>query len=48
VTKHGFAIPLYSEPVKIGNKIWLTIHGRRPEVVAKRTMNTKKALYHVM
>ena len=35
----------YFKPVrKIGNKIWLTKHGRRP-VVAKRTMSTKKVLY---
>lgn len=35
----------YFEPVrKVGNKIWLTKHGRRP-VVAKRTMSTKKVLY---
>ena len=36
----------YFEPVrKVGNKIRLTKHGRRP-VVAKRTMSTKKVLYH--
>ncbi|XP_062582211.1 histone-lysine N-methyltransferase SETMAR-like [Saccostrea cucullata] len=35
----------YFEPVrKVGNKLWLTKHGRRP-VVAKRTMSTKKVLY---
>ena len=35
----------YFEPVrKVGNKIWLSKHGRRP-VVAKRTMSTKKVLY---
>lgn len=35
----------YFEPVrKVGNKLWLTKHSRRP-VVAKRTMSTKKVLY---
>ena len=33
------------EPIrKIGSKIWLTKHGRRP-VVAKRSVSTKKVLY---
>lgn len=37
----------YFEPVrKVGNKIWLTKHGRRP-VVAKKTMSTKKVLYAI-
>ncbi|XP_062593106.1 histone-lysine N-methyltransferase SETMAR-like [Saccostrea cucullata] len=35
----------YFEPVrKVGNKLWLTKHGRRP-VVAKRTMSIKNVLY---
>ena len=37
----------YFKPVrKIGNKIWLSKHGRRP-AVAKRTMSTKKVLYAI-